>query len=103
MGEFFGSHEGLGQATMHAYIDQEDFSGLTIHVALRQLLSSFRLPGTVPSFCSIDAPVCRCYACCVTTSVTLASAQWEPSACAFMTQHTDEIACKCDCRRRLAG
>lgn len=47
VGEFLGSHQGLGMATMHAYIDQEDFSGMAIDAALRQLLNGFRLPGTL--------------------------------------------------------
>lgn len=45
VGDYFGAHQGLGMATMHAYIDYEDFSGLVIDIALRQLLSGFRLPG----------------------------------------------------------
>ena len=45
MGEFLGSPEGLGNATMHAYIDQEDFAEQSIDEALRQLLGGFRLPG----------------------------------------------------------
>lgn len=32
-------------ATMHAYIDQESFAGMTIDAALRELLKGFRLPG----------------------------------------------------------
>ena len=35
-------------AVMHAYIDQENYSSLTIDAALRELLKGFRLPG-VPS------------------------------------------------------
>ena len=45
VGEFLGSHQVLGMATMHAYIDHEAFRGLVIDAALRQLLSGFRLPG----------------------------------------------------------
>lgn len=32
-------------AVMHAYIDQENYSDLTIDAALRELLKGFRLPG----------------------------------------------------------
>lgn len=34
-------------ASMHAYIDQENFGGLAIDAAMRQLLNGFRLPGTL--------------------------------------------------------
>ena len=32
-------------AVMHAYIDQENYSNLSIDAALRELLKGFRLPG----------------------------------------------------------
>ena len=47
MGEFLGRADGLGLATMHAYVDQEDFAGRSIDDALRQLLGGFRLPGEI--------------------------------------------------------
>lgn len=45
VGEYFGHHEEQAIAVMHAYIDQESYTGLSIDAALRELLKSFRLPG----------------------------------------------------------
>lgn len=45
VGEWLGGHENLAVATMHAYVDQEQFGDMPIDAALRQLLSHFRLPG----------------------------------------------------------
>lgn len=45
LGEYFGHHEELAIAVMHAYIDQENYANLTIDAALRNLLKGFRLPG----------------------------------------------------------
>ncbi len=45
VGELLGGHDELAVATMHAYIDGEEFGGLGIDAALRQLLHGFRLPG----------------------------------------------------------
>lgn len=45
IGEYFGHHDDFQVQVMHAYIDQEVFSGHMIDLALRQLLARFRLPG----------------------------------------------------------
>mmetsp|Transcript_13201 Transcript_13201/g.37209 ORF Transcript_13201/g.37209 Transcript_13201/m.37209 type:complete len:2067 (+) Transcript_13201:204-6404(+) len=45
LGEYFGHHEDAQIAVMHAYIDDENFSGQRIDDALRSLLGHFRLPG----------------------------------------------------------
>ena len=65
VGEFLGSHQGLGVATMYAYIDQEDFRGLAIDAALRQLLNGFRLPG-MPELSMLSIILGRSYAMLVT-------------------------------------
>ncbi|CAD7697716.1 unnamed protein product [Ostreobium quekettii] len=45
MGEYFGHHDSMPIAVMHAYIDGEQYKSLTIDAALRKLLAGFRLPG----------------------------------------------------------
>ena len=46
VGELLGHHDEQSIEIMHAYIDTEpSYQGLTLDVALRQLLSGFRLPG----------------------------------------------------------
>ncbi|GMH39854.1 hypothetical protein BSKO_07758 [Bryopsis sp. KO-2023] len=45
MGEYLGHHDDMPIAVMHAYIDMEQYLGLTIDEALRKLLAGFRIPG----------------------------------------------------------
>ena len=40
---------------MHAYIDQENYSKLTIDAALRELLKGFRLPGISQAYEMLNA------------------------------------------------
>ncbi|KAL4515001.1 hypothetical protein Ndes2526B_g03682 [Nannochloris sp. 'desiccata'] len=45
VGELFGHQDDFNIAVMHAYIENEKFSGLAVDTALRSLLFNFRLPG----------------------------------------------------------
>jgi hypothetical protein len=42
IGEYFGHHEELQIRVMHAFVDLQRFQGLTIDVALRNLMDEFR-------------------------------------------------------------
>lgn len=45
IGELFGHHEEHSIAIMHAFIDGESYTGLSLDAAMRRLLAQFRLPG----------------------------------------------------------
>jgi Sec7-like guanine-nucleotide exchange factor len=45
VGELFGHHADFSISVMHAWIDQEEYGGMAIDLALRRLLEQFRLPG----------------------------------------------------------
>lgn len=45
IGEYFGHHEELQIRVMHAFVDLQRFQGLTIDVALRNLMDEFRWGG----------------------------------------------------------
>ncbi|DBA73285.1 hypothetical protein WJX77_003623 [Trebouxia sp. C0004] len=45
LGEYLGHHDELEVSVMHAFIDEGNYSGLTIDKALRQMLKDFKLPG----------------------------------------------------------
>lgn len=45
VGDYLGEGDEKNIAIMHAFVDQFDFTGLTIVNALRQFLQKFRLPG----------------------------------------------------------
>jgi hypothetical protein len=45
VGELLGHHDDASIAVMHAYIEAENFSGVSVDTALRSLLYNFRLPG----------------------------------------------------------
>ncbi len=45
VGELLGHHNDASIAVMHAYIESENYSGLSVDTALRSLLFNFRLPG----------------------------------------------------------
>lgn len=46
LGEYMGHHDDMPISVMHAYIDMEQYIGISIDLALRKLLIGFRLPGT---------------------------------------------------------
>ena len=45
MGDYLGEHDDFHVAVMHAYVDSMDFSGMKFHMAIREFLNGFRLPG----------------------------------------------------------
>lgn len=47
LGEYLGHHDEIPISVMHAYIDLEQYGGISIDQALRKLLAGFRLPGVI--------------------------------------------------------
>ncbi|KAL3134912.1 hypothetical protein ABBQ32_007876 [Trebouxia sp. C0010 RCD-2024] len=45
LGEYLGHHDELEVSVMHAFIDEGDYSNMTIDKALRMMLKDFKLPG----------------------------------------------------------